>query len=159
MNIWKFGLAALGIAIVSLSSDPSFAQSGVRIGSLSCTIQGGVGLILGSSRSMTCTFRPNTAGQEHYTGRVTRVGLDIGVTSKSQMVWAVFAPGRLHSGSLAGSYGGVSAQATVGVGLGAHVLVGGFKHSIALQPLSIQAQTGLNVAAGVSGLRLTYAGR
>ena len=75
------------------------------------------------------------------------------------MTWAVFAPGRINRGALAGSYGGASAQATIGVGLGANVLVGGFKRTIALQPLSIQGQKGLNIAAGIAGLSLRYAGR
>jgi hypothetical protein len=74
------------------------------------------------------------------------------------MTWAVFAPGKLKAGSLAGSYGGVSAKATIGVGLGANVLVGGLNKTIALQPLSVQTQTGLNIAAGIAGLRLRYAG-
>ena len=38
------------------------------------------------------------------------------------------------------------ASATVGVGLGANVLVGGSGNSIALQPVSIEGTTGLNVA-------------
>ena len=75
------------------------------------------------------------------------------------MTWAVFAPGKLKSGSLAGDYGGAGAEATIGVGLGANVLVGGFKKSVALQPLSVQGQTGLNVAAGVAGLKLRYVGK
>ena len=76
-----------------------------------------------------------------------------------QRRWAVFAGGKTKRGALAGSYGGASAEATVGVGLGANVLVGGFKKSIALQPLSIQGQEGLNIAAGIAGLSLNYAGQ
>jgi hypothetical protein len=158
MGIWKIGLASLVALMLWASAEPASARSGVRIGTLNCTIQGGVGLVLGSRRNMTCVFRPSSGGREAYTGRVTRVGLDIGVTSKARMTWAVFAPGRLKRGSLAGNYGGASASATVGVGLGANVLVGGFKKSVALQPLSVQAQTGLNLALGVAGMRLRYAG-
>lgn len=159
MKIWNIALVAIAMTMTWLIAEPAHARSGVRIGSLTCTVQGGVGLILGSRRSMTCTFRPTSGSRERYTGRITRVGLDVGVTSKAHMTWAVFAPGRLKRGSLAGSYGGASAQATVGVGLGANVLVGGFKRSIALQPLSVQTQTGLNLAVGIAGLRLRYAGQ
>ena len=71
------------------------------------------------------------------------------------MAWAVFAP---TSGSprrdLSGNYGGAAASATVGVGVGANALVGGSGNTIALQPVSVQAQTGLSVAAGVAGLEL-----
>ena len=56
----------------------------------------------------------------------------------------------------AGSYGGVTASATAVVGAGANLLVGGTGNAISLQPLSIEGNTGLNVAAGVAGLTLTY---
>jgi hypothetical protein len=158
MKFVKVGLAALFAAVIWFSAEPAFARSGVRVGTLTCNVEGGVGLVLGSRRNMTCTFRPTSGRREAYTGRITRVGIDIGVTRRAKMTWLVFAPGKLKPGSLAGNYGGASAQATVGVGLGANVLVGGFKKSVALQPLSVQGQTGLNLAAGVAGLRLRFAG-
>jgi hypothetical protein len=70
------------------------------------------------------------------------------------MVWAVFAPTTRRIGALAGNYAGASAEATVGAGLGANVLLGGSDRTIALQPLSVQGQAGLNVAAGVTELIL-----
>jgi hypothetical protein len=107
---------------------------------------------------MTCVYKSHKGKKAVYTGSITQIGIDIGVTSKSYITWAVFAPGDLDRGALEGSYGGASAEATVGVGLGANVLVGGLKDSIALQPISVQGQEGLNVAAGVTGLKLRYAG-
>lgn len=160
MNALKTGLAALAlIAVATAGAAPSFAKSGVRVGALNCVVEGGVGLILGSKKSMVCTFKPANGGSEKYKGSITRLGVDIGVTGKAYMTWAVFAPGKLKSGSLAGDYGGAGAEATIGVGLGANALVGGFKKSVALQPLSVQGQTGLNVAAGVAGLKLRYVGK
>jgi len=160
MNALKAGLAALAlIAAATAGAAPSLAKSGVRVGALNCVVEGGVGLILGSKKDMTCSFKPaNGAPTEHYKGSITRVGVDIGVTGKAYMTWAVFAPGKLKPGSLAGDYGGAAAEATIGVGLGANVLVGGFKKSVALQPLSVQGQTGLNIAAGVAGLKLRSVG-
>ncbi|MBL8905590.1 MAG: DUF992 domain-containing protein [Rhizobiales bacterium] len=158
MNVLRFGLAVALVGMIWFGSDPAFARSGIRVGTLTCNVEGGVGLVLGSRRNMTCTFRPTSGRREAYRGRITRVGLDIGVTRRAKMTWLVFAPGKLKPGSLAGNYGGASAQAAVGVGLGANVLVGGFKKSIALQPISVQGQTGLNLAAGVAGLRLRFAG-
>lgn len=155
MMTMKTGLAALCAAVIWFTPEAAFAaRKGIRVGNLTCDVQGGVGLVLGSSRNMTCNFRPTSGRREAYTGRITRVGLDIGVTGRARMSWLVFAPGRLQPGSLAGNYGGVSASASVGLGLGANVLVGGSRRSIALQPISIQGQTGLNLAAGVAGLRL-----
>lgn len=160
MNNWIISAGVVALAATLTAAIPADAKSGVKIGSLDCKIEGGVGMILGSSRKMGCRYRPAGGGpSEAYVGRISRVGLDIGVTSKSYMTWAVFAPGKVKRGALEGSYGGASAEATIGVGLGANVLVGGFKKSIALQPLSIQGQTGLNIAAGIAGLSLHYAGR
>lgn len=130
------------------------AGSGVKIGVLTCNVEGGVGFIIGSSKDAVCTFKSNGSRAEHYVGTVGKLGVDIGVTDQTVLAWAVFAPGKLGRDALKGSYTGVSAEATVGVGLGANVLVGGFKKGINLQPISVQAQTGLNVAAGIGSLTL-----
>lgn len=128
------------------------AEARVRSGTLTCHVAGGIGLILGSRRSLTCEFHSGRA-VEFYTGRIDRIGLDIGITQQSEILWGVFERTRQHS-DLSGRYTGATAQATIGVGLGANVLVGGGQNSIALQPLSISGQTGLNVAAGISSLHL-----
>ncbi|MFN3888874.1 MAG: DUF992 domain-containing protein [Beijerinckiaceae bacterium] len=136
-------------------TDNALAQSRVNIGNLSCTVDGGVGLILGSRRNVTCRFTPVGATRASiYRGDVSRLGVDIGVTNRSFIRWLVFAPGSVKPGALAGNYSGVSAQASAGLGLGANVLVGGLRDSIALQPVSVQGQTGLNLAVGISRLRL-----
>jgi hypothetical protein len=71
------------------------------------------------------------------------------------MLWAVFAPVNGYSrGALAGTYAGVSGDIAVGLGLGANVLVGGSHRSIALQPLSVEGNVGIDVTLGVSRLRL-----
>ena len=81
--------------------------------------------------------------------------MDIGYLNAAVMVWAVFAPtADLKPGSLAGDYAGVSGSATVGVGVGANVLVGGSNNSFSLQPVSIEGSTGLNVAAGIASMSL-----
>lgn len=147
--------AVLAIAAaVTMTPAPAAAQARIEVGVLRCNVAAGVGLIVGSRRAMSCVFQ-RSGPDEFYTGRITRVGLDIGVTRRATIVWAVFAPTRaLPPASLAGRYGGVSAEATVGVGLGANALIGGSRRSVILQPISVQGQTGLNIAAGVSGLVL-----
>jgi hypothetical protein len=136
------------------------AKSGVKIGVLSCGVGGGIGYIIGSSKPVDCVYQPAGGGRpEHYSGSIGKLGIDIGVTEQSVIAWAVFAPGKTKAGALRGSYSGVSAEATVAIGLGANVLIGGFHRGINLQPVSVQAQTGLNIAAGISSLRLSYAGR
>jgi hypothetical protein len=107
---------------------------------------------------MICEFDPIDASESHhYSGSVGKLGLDIGVTNESYISWQVIASGDLEPGSLAGNYVGASAQATAGVGLGANVLIGGSNDSITLQPLSIQGQTGLNIAVGIGTMKLRYA--
>ena len=149
----KFALAAA--AILSLAAP---ASAGVKIGVLTCHIDGGVGLIIVSSKTLDCEYRAGNGRRERYEGTIRKLGVDVGITYNSGLVWTVFAPGRTKKGGLEGYYAGASAEATVVLGGGANVLVGGFKHTINLQPVSIQGQTGLNVAAGLAGLRLDYVG-
>lgn len=146
-------LAAAGLALLAT---PALAKSGTNIGVLSCTIDGGVGFIVGSSKDVACTFNPSKGKNQRYRGTINKIGLDIGITGKSYVKWIVFAPGSVKRGALEGGYAGGSASASVAVGLGANVLIGGFKDSIALQPLSVQGQTGLNLAVGIAGLNLDY---
>jgi opacity protein-like surface antigen len=139
---------ALGMAVAPANADS------VKIGTLTCHVSSGWGFIFGSSKDLRCNFS-NGRGDEHYVGSISKFGVDIGYTSSAVIVWGVFAPtaGPRH-GALQGDYAGATASATVGVGVGAHVLVGGFDRSITLQPLSIEGNTGLNVAAGIGALTL-----
>jgi|SRR5687768_6514729 hypothetical protein len=149
-------LAALAVA-GALTASPAQAQN-VQAGTLVCDVSGGIGMIIASQRDMACTFTNSRGEPEVYVGRIRRFGLDVGATTGGQMVWTVLAPsGRYSRGALAGSYSGASAEATVGAGLGANVLLGGSNRSIALQPVSLQGQAGLNVAAGVADLQLQAA--
>jgi hypothetical protein len=147
------------VIALGLAAAPALAatKKGVKIGVLTCNVEGGVGMIIGSSKGVDCVFEGTVGRRERYTGSIGKFGLDIGVTGKGVMAWAVFAPGKLKAGALAGHYAGASAEASVAVGLGANVLIGGSEKSVALQPLSVQAQTGLNLAAGVASLRLNRA--
>jgi hypothetical protein len=150
-------IIAISLFATALFAGQAQAASGVKVGVLSCSTKGGIGYIIGSSKAIDCAFKPSAGGRvEHYTGKLGKLGVDIGVTGDSVLAWAVFAPGKLKPGSLAGSYGGASAEATVGVGLGANVLVGGFSKTVNLQPISVQAQTGLNIAGGIGTLYLNY---
>jgi len=156
-----FAAAALAAAAAAAAPGPATAEDNVELGMLDCYIEGGVGLVLGSSRDLSCTFTPANKAQppETYVGVVNKFGLDIGVTGDTIMRWLVVAPtDHVYSpGTLAGSYVGASAEASVGIGGGANVLVGGSSQTIALQPVSVQAQTGLNLAVGVSGFELRSA--
>lgn len=154
-------LAALLAAVFAFAlpgAATAKAETTVKVGVLSCGIAPGVGYIVMSQKKLSCVYQPSRGGRvETYRGKITRIGLDIGMTQQSVVVWAVLAPAKPKRGALQGSYGGVSAEATAIIGFGANVLVGGFQKSITLQPISIQAQTGFDLAAGIAGLSLTYA--
>jgi hypothetical protein len=145
------------VAVPAMVAASAAAQERTQVGELTCDISGGIGLILGSQRTLSCTFMPSTPGPvEHYTGTLTKLGVDIGITSGGAMIWLVYAPTSRPAGALAGSYGGAAAEASVGAGVGANVLVGGSNRTVELQPVSVQGQTGLNVAAGVAGIDLRW---
>ena len=148
-------VAAVAAVAIALPIPASAQANRTKVGTLSCDISGGIGLIITSKKDLTCMFTPSQPGpREVYVGSITKLGLDLGATAGGEMVWAVYAPTTRKFGALAGNYGGATAEATVGAGLGANVLVGGSDRTVALQPVSVQGQAGLNVAAGVAELRL-----
>ena len=146
----------VALAFLGLGISPSAAQqSGTKTGMLSCATSASVGLIIGSRQRMRCQFTPNGGRPEFYSGTITRLGLDLGITAGGAMAWAVLAPtNQIGRGALAGTYVGASGDVSVGVGVGANVLIGGSNRTITLQPLSVEGQVGVNLALGVAGLRL-----
>ncbi len=152
-------LAAFALIAVMALPAPTVAQANlIKVGTLTCDISGGIGLIITSRKSVTCMYTPAQPGpREVYQGSITKFGLDIGATAGGGMIWAVYAPTSLSVGALSGHYGGASGEATVGLGAGANVLIGGSNRTITLQPVSVQGQAGLNLAVGVAGLELQAA--
>ncbi len=160
----------LGLAVALATGAPSARAQGaapapapasggatVRAGYVTCHVASGWGWIFGSSRKLQCAYALQPGYTEYYTGSITKLGADIGYLQSAVIMWAVLAPTtNLGQGALAGHYGGATASAAVGVGAGANVLVGGLKNSIALQPVSIEGQNGLNVAAGVVEMTLKF---
>ena len=147
------GVAA-AIATVAFASSANAAPHGVRVGDLTCNVASGWGFVFGSSKDLHCTFRGN-GHTEHYTGSISKFGVDVGYTEGGVLVWGVFAPtSDMRKGALSGDYVGGSAQVTAGLGVGANALVGGFDKSVALQPLSVEGSKGLNVAAGIGSISL-----
>ncbi len=138
---------------------PEHAAGGATVlaGYLTCHVESGWGFIFGSSRKIKCAYALQPGYTEYYTGSITKFGADIGYLQSGVILWAVLAPTtNLGQGALAGHYGGATASAALGVGAGANVLIGGFNHSVALQPISIEGQNGLNVAAGIVEMTLTF---
>jgi uncharacterized protein DUF992 len=145
-------VACMGLA--ALLAGPAEAETRVEVGILNCSASSSTGYIVTSTKYLRCQFE-RQGRDEFYRGTVSKFGIDIGSTKETAISWAVLAPtANLPPRSLNGTYGGVGAEATVGLGVGANALIGGSAKSIVLQPLSVQAQKGLNLAAGVESLQL-----
>jgi hypothetical protein len=155
----KFTKFAASFAAMALCGPAAAAQINGRVqaGTLSCDISGGLGLIIASQQTLNCAFTPSIPGPpEFYAGTLTKIGFEFGITTGGVMIWVVYAPTSRPAGALAGSYAGPSAEASVMAGVGANVLIGGSFRTIELQPIAVQSQTGLNIAAGIAGLQLRW---
>jgi hypothetical protein len=152
----KLIAAALAAIAFSVAAVPAHAESRVQVGRLSCSVDPGIGLIIGSQKDMTCKFIRKGHKTEIYEGTIRKLGLDVGFTDQTRIEWLVFSGSSVSvkRRSLAGTYVGGSSEATLGVGLGGNWLIGGSKRGFALQPWSIQAQTGLNLSVAFAGLTL-----
>ena len=151
-----FAAACLAAAALApIPTSPADAQPArIQVGSLNCSLSSSIGLVVASQRNVRCIFRSDNAPDEAYVGKMTTIGIDLGVTSGGVSVWAVFAGTDRYAGMLTGDYVGATAEASIALGLGANVLVGGSNSSVALQPVSVQGQVGFNIAAGVGQLTL-----
>jgi hypothetical protein len=150
-------LGAMATAAVSVPAQADDRPGGLRVGTLSCQEAGGWGFILGSSHRVRCQFIGNAdhGRPDYYEGSIAKFGVDIGYQASAVIVWEVLAPtNHLGRGDLGGSYAGATANAAVGIGAGANALIGGFHKSFTLQPVSIEGETGVNIAAGIGELRL-----
>lgn len=146
---------AVAALIVSLASAQAQQPDRVKVGVLECRGGASVGFVVGSVTNLGCVFRADGMPEDRYIATIRKVGVDLGITQESALAWGVYAPvARLGAGDLSGNYAGAQGSATIGVGLGGNVLIGGSANSIALQPLSVQGQVGLNVAAGLAALEL-----
>jgi uncharacterized protein DUF992 len=148
-SIFTATLLAMGLAITGP------ARADVEVGTLSCQSLGGTSYIIVSNQPFNCVFTPSAGGPaQYYQATIHRVGAQVGFNNNTVLGWAVFAPTpRIGPGALAGIYGGVSAGAAIGVGVGANGLVGG-SNSFALQPVSVEGQAGLNLIATATQLEL-----
>ena len=147
--------AAAVLVATTMAASAQQPVSRVQVGTLECRGGPSVGFIVGSVTNLGCIFRSAGRPEDRYVATVRKVGIDVGFTAESALAWTVFAPtAQLGPGDLSGNYAGAQSSAAVGVGLGANALVGGSQNSFALQPLSVQGQVGLNVAAGLESLEL-----
>jgi hypothetical protein len=149
------GVAAATLVAAFASANAQQPMQRVQVGILECRGGSSVGFVVGSVTNLGCVLRVEGMPEDRYVATIRKVGLDLGITQESALAWGVYAPvARLGPGDLSGNYAGAQGSATLGVGVGGNVLVGGSNNSIALQPLSVQGQVGINVAAGLESLEL-----
>src|SRR5262245_14548012 len=171
LRIW---LLLVTLSLGATFSAPAAAQAWTQVGTLSCRVDPNIGFIIVGHQPMQCIYNqaPGALPQvppQSYDGALNTVGLNVGFSTGSELAWAVFAPTTgVAAGALAGEYVGVSADVGIGLGAGANIqypstclqtwlsLLGGSNRTIALQPLSLQGSTALNVVAGVSSLKLRW---
>jgi hypothetical protein len=148
-------IAGLALGALALQA-PARADATVKAGVITCHVSSGWAFVFGSSRDLRCVFTDN-GRVENYTGKISKFGVDIGYLKSGVFIWAVLAPSvDLAPGALSGDYGGLTAGASAGVGGAANLLVGGSNKSISLQPVSVQGDQGINVAAGIAAISLKY---
>ncbi|MCX5580294.1 DUF992 domain-containing protein [Kaistia terrae] len=156
-------LPAGGLAIAAslLFAPATMAQSETKVGTLTCDVSGGVGLILVEKQTMTCQFKPaqDAGPTTGYTGKIETFGVALGGIEQGHLIWGVITQTNNAPpvGALAGKYVGASADAAFGPGLGANALVGGSGNAFALQPVSVEGEIGINIAVGVTQLTLAAA--
>lgn len=149
------GIAAILLAASSAGADAQQPMQRVRIGVLECRGAPSIGFIVGSVTNLGCLLHVDGRPDDRYIATIRKVGVDLGITKETALAWAVYAPvAWLGRGDLSGDYAGAQGSASLGVGLGGNVLIGGSDNSVALQPLSVQGQVGINIAAGLESLEL-----
>jgi len=149
------GLAATALVQSLLPARAQDPIARVQVGVLECRGGASIGFVVGSVTNLGCVLRIEGMAEDRYIATIRKVGVDLGITQETALAWGVYAPvNRLGPGDLAGDYAGAQGSASLGVGAGGNVLVGGSNNSIALQPLSLQGQVGVNVAAGLESLEL-----
>lgn len=157
-------VAAAACVALGLAAGTAAAQSGAKLGTLTCVGEGGWGAIVASKKTMDCTYQSvDGAVKEAYAGTIRKIGLDVGMTGKSALAWVVmgsetFSGEDYLPGGLAGDFKGIGAEVTAGAGVGANVLFREGGDRFSLQPVSVQMQTGLSIAAGVQTLTLEFVG-
>jgi len=149
----------VGMAVVIAGASLSLAQAhaAVKMGVLTCNVQSGWGYILGSSKAVQCDYVPHKGQSEHYTGTISKLGVDVGYTDRGVLIWEIVAASsNMKPGALEGGYGGLTIGATLGLGASANALLGGFENSVALQPISVEGNKGLDIAAGIGAMNLKF---
>jgi uncharacterized protein DUF992 len=156
MNTIRIATTVLAALIFAATASAQTPKTWTQVGMLTCKLNPSIGFIIAGHQTMECRYVPSEGGPpQAYEGALNTVGIDIGISAGGVLGWAVLAPtGGIPAGALAGEYVGASGDLGIGIGAGANVLIGGSARTFALQPISLEGSIAVNVALGVSGLKL-----
>lgn len=152
----KLLLAACSLA-GAVAGSAAVAEDGVKIGVLTCRMDGIENIVVYTKEEFACTFVPASGDAQNYTGVIKQVGVNLSVTKENELVWAVLAPSgdMVAPDILRGKYVGASTQVELVGGASANVLIGGGKHSITLQPVSVSGMIGAGAALDLTEFELS----
>ncbi len=152
------GVVLFAACLAALLSATAVAA---EVGILKCRFNGvDAAVHFGAKRQLDCVFKQkHRKRKDRYLATVEKYGIEVGIIGSRKMVWRVTAKNRkrLRRGALAGTYRGVTVEASVGAGFAANILTGGPGRSYSFHPLAFEKVEGLNVAAGLLVLTLKRA--
>jgi hypothetical protein len=151
----KFPALAIAAA-VALTASIAPVHARADLGVLTCKLKDVKNDIVYTSEEFACEFKPNVGDVQTYTGEIKALGVDLSVTKDVTLVWGVLAPSSdaAEAGALAGRYVGGTASVALGAGAAANVLIGGSKHTVALQPVSTSGIIGTGAVLDVEEFEL-----
>ena len=151
----KYATLALAAA-TALTLTTSGAHARADIGVLTCKLTDVQNDIVYTNEKFACEFKPKSGDTQTYTGEIKALGVNLSVTKDVTLVWGVLAPSSdaAEAGALAGRYVGGTASIALGAGAAANVLIGGSKHTVALQPVSASGVIGTGAALDVEEFEL-----
>ncbi len=155
----KFLAVAGSLALVAAGGTVRAEETaGLQVGVITCKVVPGsrVNLLVRSTADVDCTWEYGGAVEKYRGETGIALGLDLSFKGDETIAFGVIAasqdvtPGKY---ALSGKYVGGQADAALGVGVGAKVLVGGGDKNVSLQPLALSGSTGsVGASAGVGFL-------
>ena len=89
MHRWCVAIFSIG-SMLTITINSAVAQDRVQAGTLVCNTSMDLGVIVGSREALNCTFTPSVPGPtQSYNGTITKLGLDLGATTRGVIVWLV----------------------------------------------------------------------
>lgn len=149
--------ASLALALAAGTASAADNNASIKIGTLTCKATGITNVIVFSKTNFDCEYDGvNGEVTENYTGTISKIGVDLSIKNDVTLIWAVVAPSdtTYQPNALSGTYVGASADASLGLGAGAHVLVGGGSQSFTLQPVSVEGIEGVGASLGIESFDL-----